>query len=704
MPDLVLKITEVAPEPSRAWAVELWEGFPTCAGSVRRHAGAVPFTQQALEAPGPGGQDLTLATVLAFVRTFDMEHDIFQKVGARLYDLLDATGVMPALDAWRAEAAGRPRGTPRPCLYLDLPPWLDAWPWELLTWRTSSGEVPAFRLEDTPVVRLAAAPRCGSPFAEPTVRILLVPGQEQLDPDDGAALASAELRLIRKAFHTAGLSAIVEQCDTPANIDELEQRIADAAPHVLHFIGHGELDETSAPAEFALQFKPAARPRDAAPPPPWEWSASQIREFCLNRWRPRLVVLNACHSAQGGEQATPVIPALLDSGVPAVIGAQAAVDIVYARRFAERLYGALASGLPLHLAMVRARHLLSTIAEYKGGRRRHWALPVLTVRTPVGEVLRFTRTNAAITQCEIARDVYVRPGRFVNRTADRRTLLATLLPSAAGAAPLRGVIVESDDAGVGKDWLMKRSARDFLDNGFLVRHATLVGPQARSSIDVLNEWRGLPSYAASPMCAPLTASAFADFDEAFAAARAERTARNIEEVFRTFKAGLQQERKGRPVLLVLGRFRSIGQNWVTSEDFREHLLEKLLLPITAVDPEDPDVAGVHALLVVRRHVGLETGQPADVDEFALQRVSAVVADESSRVPAEGFRRVKVTRIAKGELDRCFDEFIEFSDSTAATHLRIAISHMVRDDSWAPKDLNIFQDAVNALRAQEGGQR
>ncbi|MBA2355474.1 MAG: CHAT domain-containing protein [Acidobacteria bacterium] len=697
MQDLVLKLTESSPDPARAWTAELWDGFPGCPGTARRAVGRRAFTQQALEADSASGA-LDRDTVLDKIRTEDLADQIFGDIGVRLYDVLDATGIMPELDAWRAAARALPETAARPCLYLDLPPWLDEWPWELLAWRNGTGADAAFMLDRTPVARLGPHPSCGWTWSERTVRVLLVPGQEHLDATDGSALASAELRLIRKAFHQAGVSALVERCEVPADIDELEQRLAEARPHILHFIGHGEIDTAAQQPEFALQFRSTRAPRGAGAPVPWEWSITQIRQFFLNNWRPRLVVLNACHSAQGGEQATPVLEALLDAGVPAVIGAQAALDITYARRFAERFYEALASGLPLHRAMVRARHLLSTFPQYAGNRRRHWALPVLTVRVPVEQVLRFTRANAAITQCEIAREVYARPGRFVNRTSDRRTLLGALRPAEEGAPALRGVIVESDISGVGKDWLMKRSVRDFLDNDFVVRHATLVGPQARSSIDVLQEWRGLPSYAASPMCAPLPAAPFVAFDEAVKAARAERTARNIEEVVRTFKAGLQEARRNRPVLLILGRFRSLGQNWVTSEDFREHLLEKLLLPIASVEPEDPEVSGLHALLVVRQHSGVETGQPADFDEFALQRVSAAVPDESRRLPGEGFRRVRVAGIRKTELDSCFDEFTDFRDHPMVTHLRMAFTLMVQQDSWLPSELNAFQDAVKKIPA------
>jgi hypothetical protein len=693
MQHVVLRIRESVPEPSRAWVAELWSGFPEAIGAnpaepaTRLAGGQSAFTERDLVATTAAGRALDRATVLSRIREQELDDAVFAEIGNRLYALLETTGVAAALNTCRQEDDAKPANERGLHIYLDLPSVLADWPWELLRWPGGAGASDsAFIIERHPIVRLVPPALPNLRWTDTTVRILLVSGQEKLDDSNNA---SAELRLIRKIFHKSPMSVLVEECEAPPAIGRLEERINEVAPHVLHFIGHGDLDDTVDPPEFKLQFRGAT---------PWEWSIEQIRQFLQNNWRPRLIVLNACHSARRDERAIPVAEAQLDLGVSAVIGSQATVQIGDARRFSELFYGALAGGAPLAGAMARARYGLSRERDL-GNRRRHWALPVLTVRGPADEVVRFKRTNSSVTACEIAREVYVRPGRFVNRTADRRSLLSAFHPIQPGASRFRGVILQSDGSEVGKDWLMKRSVRDFLDNDFVVRHATLVGLETRTSLDVLQEWRGLAKFAASPIGAPIQGPHFAEFDEAVGAARKEPTARNMEDVFRTFKSGLQLVRGQRDVLLILARFRYRGQNAVTSRDFSEHLLEKLLLPIAA---EDSEVAGLHALLIVRRHQGLEVGQPSDFDEFALQRLSAEV-QESTRVPTDGFRRLRIAEFAKDQLEHHLDEFTEFIEDEGMEGARKVIRMLVQNPSWRPNQLNVMLGAVEALTRLAPGQ-
>jgi hypothetical protein len=687
MQHVVLRIRESAPGPNRAWTAELWSGFPDVSEAnpavpaVRLAGGQSTFTEQDLVATTPAGRALDRAAVLSKIREQELDDSVFGEIGDRLYALLAIAGVADALRACRSQDEAKPQNERGLRIYLDLPPFLADWPWELLRWPAPAGVFDsAFMIERHPIVRLVPPASASLRWTDTTVRILLVSGQEKLDDSNNA---STELRLIRRIFHKSPMSVLVEECETPSTIGKLEERINEVAPHVLHFIGHGELDDTVAPPEFKLRFNGTAS---------WEWSIEQIRQFLQNNWRPRLVVLNACHSAQGNEEAIPVAEAQLDLGVAAVIGSQATVQIGDARRFSDLFYTALAAGASIDTAMARARYGLSRERD-SGNRRRHWALPVLTVRGPADEVIKFKRTNSLITACEIAKEVYVRPGRFVNRTADRRSLLSALHPVQPGAPRFRGVILQSDASEVGKDWLMKRSVRDFLDNDFLVRHATLVGLEARTSLDVLEEWRGLPKFAASPMAAPIQGPHFAEFDQAIARARSEQTAKNIDDVFRTFKSGLQQARGGRDVLLILARFRGRGQNAVTSRDFSENILQKLLLPIAN---DDPDVAGFHALLIVRRHQSVDVrGQESDFDEFALQRVSWEVP-ERTRVPADGFRRLQIGEFSKQDLEHHFDEFAEFIDDPAVQYLRLYFGTRVKNPSWPPAELKRVEKEIAEL--------
>lgn len=691
MRHVVLRIRESAPAPDRAWTAELWSGFPgaiaanAAEAATRLAGGQSAFTEQDLVADTAAGRRLDRATVLSKIREQELDDGVFADIGNRLHALLEKAGVAAALNACRSEDDAKPPNERGLHIYVDLPPFVADWPWELLRWPNAvGGSDAAFVIERHPIVRLVTPVLPNLRWPDITVRILLVSGQEDLDAENKA---STELRLIRKIFHKSPMSVLVEECEAPATIGQLEERINEVAPHVLHFIGHGDLDDSQEPAEFKLQFRGAA---------PWQWSIEQIRQFLQNNWRPRLIVLNACHSAQLHETATPVADAQLDLGVSAVVGSQATVQIGDARRFSELFYTALAAGVPIDGAMAKARYGLSRERD-SGNRRRHWALPVLTVRGAVDQVVRFTRATASMTACEIAREVYARPGRFVNRTADRRSLLAAFHPIQPGAQPFRGVILQSEGSDVGKDWLMKRSVRDFLDNGFLVRHATLVGLEKRTSLDVLQEWRGLPQFASSPIGAPIQGSHFAEFDEAIVRARQQPDSTNMEDVFRAFKSGMQKARGQRDVLLILARFRFPQRQSVTSRDFGEFLLGKLLLPLVE-EPDNPEIAGLHALLIVRHLKGLESGEPSDFDEYALQRLSAEV-EERNRVPAEGFRRLKVSEFSREHLEHHFDEFSEFIDGPAVDGLRMYIRAVVNDPLWRPRELNRVQDQIAELSRQ-----
>jgi len=677
MEDLLIKIVETPDPRGPAWTSELWSGFPGAAGTTKLAGGGI-FTEAELESPGPGGEPMDKAAVLRKVREQDSDDEIFVEIGVRLYELLDRTGIATEWRARRdaAAASGEADGGVR--TYLDVPPSLAEWPWELLAWKDplAPGQFDsAFKVPQHPIVRVSARPVPSLTWKDSPVRILLLSGQEQLDAKDPSATASKELRLIREAFHKSGRSVLVELCEVPASISELENRITAVAPHVLHFIGHGNLDVGG--TEFVIQFVGKTGGG-------WEWSTNQIKQFfSASQWKPRLVVLNSCHSSQRELNATPVASALLAAGVPAVVGAQAALQINYARDFSNAFYGALAEGQSVDRAMVRARNDLSNTGQY-GHKHRHWALPVLTVSGPAPEVLRLKRVDARFAYCEVARDVYTRPGRFVNRTADRRSLMCAFSP-VGSSERFRGVILHSDATQVGKEWLVKRSLRDFTDAGFLVRYATLVGREGgRSSLDVLQEWRGRPGLA-SPVLAPLPDVHFAEFDRALADARQTADARSIEHVFHTFKAGLQSVRQGKPVLLVLGRFRQRDYAWVPREDFREHLMAKLLLPIHATEPADPEVQAVHALLIARRHSDLPTGLPNDFDEFALQQLSMQV-DEKHQTPADGFRQQRVEEFARDQLENYLDEFAEFSTAEGLEGARVFMRAVVTSARWSPTEL------------------
>jgi hypothetical protein len=662
MEDVTLTLVDAAGAPA-SWSAELWTGRPGTAAATQIAGGGTPFSLADLEAPGPGGIALDKKTVLRAMREGDGPNDVFLAVGLRLYDLLDRAGVM---QEWRDR-----RTAPGLRTYLELPPALEEWPWELLAWKDPAaidGRDFAFTIADHPILRAQRIAIAADPWPGGVVRILLVSGQEQLDAADATAIASAELRVIREAFHKSNLSVILEFLPAPSSRTTLEASLTAFAPHVVHFIGHGDLD-AARQQEFQLRFK-----FDKGG---WEWPANEIRRFVKGlAVKPRLVVLNSCHSSRPELSAAPVATALLAAGVHAVIGAQAALRIDHARQFSRAFYGALARGEPVDRAMAAARDDLSKIDV----RRRLWALPVLTAIAPIDQVLQFARVAGAVASSDEAREVFARRGRFVNRSADRWKLLSAFRP-AANAPVFRGVILRSKVASVGKAWLVKRCLRDFTDAGFVVRYASLVSQgTGKTPLDVLDEWRR------SLRIGPENGAPFAAFDAALSGAGRSPDAKAIVEVFDAFKAGLQNMRKGRPVLLVLERFRQDGRMSVSADEFRE-LLDKLFLPIRY---GEDDVRDVHALLVVRQDTDLGRAKD-DIAEFGLDLLSDRLDDEATRRPEEnGFRRVTVEEFASEQIGPYVEEFTDFTQNARILNaLTTTLSELAAGAPWTPDHFKIL---------------
>lgn len=685
MTDVLLKIVE-QPGANRTWTSELWAGFPNSGGAML--AGRTgTYTQAQLEAPLAAGQTMDQSTVLDKVRNQDNVDPMFRAIGLRLYELLEVTGTAVA---WRAKRDAEEQMGLELRTYLQLPPFLDEWPWELLLLPDPVGDpLPAFLSPKHPMLRVASLTPPLAAWDESTIRILLVSGQEELDLMNAGkskdTLASTELKLIRKIFQDTNLSVVVDLCEAPT-LQALQARIRTMVPHIVHFIAHGDIQ---AGIGFALQFLNLNANVE-------NWSANDIQLF-FRDWvsiKPRLVVLNSCNSARREAHATPAVTSLLAAGVPAVIGSPAALQIDYARVFSQAFYGALARRETLDQAVITARDTMRGHAQMGGLQRRHWALPALTVKAPVQDILQFKPATQEMKRCEIAQVVFRRPGAFVNRACDRWSMLSAFRPGIATPKPFRGLIVLGDSK-VGKSWLVMRAMRDFIDSGALVRYAKLVGPEpSRTSLDVLEEWRGLRKYQ-SPVLSPLPNSSvdFQAFDDALAEARKPGgfTARNVSEVLRTFKAGLQSYRKGRNVLLVLGQFRKLGESTVTPQDFRENLLEQLFLPIRAVDRNDPETAGLHCVLIARGQVGM---QDSDFDDFGLSRLSDDVT-EAQRRPEDGFRRLTLSGFSREEINRLFDEFTQFREGDAFFDgLRTAIKAMVQAPTWNPDRLDLFARAVD----------
>lgn len=286
---------------------------------------------------------------------------------------------------------------------------LDSFPWELLYQPDTRDFLALSRV--TPVVRSLEVPRPVSPLRLPAVlRILAVmaeaPGLFPLDLEQ-------ERREIEDAWGNGPGVEIVFLKE--ARPEALRRALLEGEFHVLHFMGHGELDRST--GQGVLFFE-----RNGAPDPvPGESLATLLKDVKTLR----LVFLNACETAQGSAEDgrdpfAGVASALVMGGIPAVIAMQLPISDPAAIAFSRTVYLRLADGDPVDAAVTEGRLAIYTAVPGT----MEWAIPVLFTRVADGRI--FERRSSR-PQDTVTRPVALPPPRFswIERLGLRRPVLAT---------------------------------------------------------------------------------------------------------------------------------------------------------------------------------------------------------------------------------------------------------------------------------------
>ena len=123
--------------------------------------------------------------------------------------------------------------------------------------------------------------------------------------------------------------------------------------HILHFVGHGDFDETTQQGALFLTADNGNADQMAA---------ADLASLLHNERSLRLVLLNACESAQTGHT-NPfggVAQTLVQQGVPAVVAMRYPVSDEAAITFAHEFYAALADGYSVDGALTEARVAIAT--------------------------------------------------------------------------------------------------------------------------------------------------------------------------------------------------------------------------------------------------------------------------------------------------------------------------------------------------------
>ena len=240
---------------------------------------------------------------------------------------------------------------------------LAALPWELVYDRRRRSFLS--RLPHVQVVRYLSIP--GPPPTAPggRLRVLVV---------HAAPAGSARLDLMgewRRIQDAVGPAAPldIEHC-TGSTLEELHRRLRGEEWHVLHFMGHGDFDESG---QGSLLFERLGRDEHRV--------SGTLLGASLQSPHLRLVVLNACESGalarrDGQDPYGSVAASLLLAGVPSVLAMQFSIQDEAAIAFSAELYARLAASDPLEAAVAEARLAILRRDETSAA----WATPVLFTR------------------------------------------------------------------------------------------------------------------------------------------------------------------------------------------------------------------------------------------------------------------------------------------------------------------------------------
>jgi CHAT domain-containing protein len=152
------------------------------------------------------------------------------------------------------------------------------------------------------------------------------------------------------------------------------QRAMWAGPwHIFHFIGHGAFDRHADEGVICLEDENGHIDR---------MSATQLGRALSDHRTMRLVVLNSCEGARGGQQDifSSTASVLVRRGIPAVLAMQYEITDQAAIEFSTNFYEALACGLPVDAAASAARKAISFAINTS----LEWAIPVLFMRSNDG--------------------------------------------------------------------------------------------------------------------------------------------------------------------------------------------------------------------------------------------------------------------------------------------------------------------------------
>jgi CHAT domain len=292
-----------------------------------------------------------------------------EQAGAELFSTVFQGELLKAFQGCLAKARSGPGLRIR--LRLKDVPELAELPWEYLY----DADGPGFLALSarTPIVRyLELSEGLGTLLVEPPLRVLAVISTPQGYRE--LAEADEEWRRLGAALKPLPRDLIeLERLERPT-LAALEARLRGGPPvHVLHFVGHGGFSEIRGEGVLVFEDETGKGAPVGGP---------SLAYLLQDHPSLRLAVLNACNGARASREDAfaGTAQVLVQHGVPAVIAMQSEVMDETACGFAEKLYRALAAGLPIDACVGEVRRALA--AE----RNPEWGTPALYLRATDGRL------------------------------------------------------------------------------------------------------------------------------------------------------------------------------------------------------------------------------------------------------------------------------------------------------------------------------
>jgi hypothetical protein len=316
--------------------------------------------------------------------------------GQRLFDAVIHSSVRDVFIRARHDAEQAGEGLRLQLRLADAPELADL-PWEFLY----DGRDFLALSDETPIIRYLELPNPPRPMrVDLPLRILVsISSPDDLPPLD---VESERAKIERSLQHLTARGLVEIDFTDDASLPTLQRTLRQARGagrpyHVWHYIGHGMFDPTSEASVLAFTSEGGTS---------YHVGGFQLGTLFNSYPDLRLALLNACEGARASREDpfAGVAAALIERGIPAVIGMQFEITDRAAITFSGEFYAALVDGLPVDAALIEARRAVFFLPNWV-----EWATPVLFMRVRDGQL--FNISAEARSRVKTDHDVVLPVGR-----------------------------------------------------------------------------------------------------------------------------------------------------------------------------------------------------------------------------------------------------------------------------------------------------